>query len=73
MFMIIQYLILKSKKIETGFLRISVLIYTAYMSVGREAILVTYKAFSSDVAQGCMNGVPIETQTHSWRFASLDW
>ena len=33
--------------------------------------IVIYKAFCFDVAQGRMNGAPNETQTHSYRFASL--
>ena len=32
---------------------------------------VIYKAFCLDVAQGCMNGAPNETQTNSWEFPSL--
>ena len=33
--------------------------------------IVIYKAFCLDVVWVHMNGVPNETQTHSWRFASL--
>ena len=33
--------------------------------------IVIYKALRFDVAQGRMNGVPNETQTHWCRFASL--
>ena len=32
---------------------------------------VIYKAFCFDVVQGQMNRAPNETQTHSFRFASL--
>ena len=34
-------------------------------------LVVIYKAFCLDVAQGHVNGVPNETQTYLWRFASL--
>ena len=37
----------------------------------RRLRVVIYQAFCSDVAQGRMNRVPDETQTHSRRFASL--
>ena len=33
--------------------------------------VVIYEAFCFYVAQGRMNEAPNETQTHSWRFASL--
>ena len=29
------------------------------------------QTFRLDLAQGCINGTPIETQTHSWRLSSL--
>ena len=33
--------------------------------------ILIYKALCFDMAQGRMNGAPIETRTHSCRFASL--
>ena len=35
------------------------------------SVVVIYKAFCLDIAQGHMNAVSSETQTHLWRFASL--
>ena len=34
-------------------------------------VLVIYSGFSLNVAQGRMSEAPNETQTHSWRYASL--
>ena len=40
------------------------------LAYGLEVII--YKAFCSNIAQGCIKGAPKEARTHFWRFATLD-
>ena len=55
--------------------RVGLLDYLANRYTTRGAhvfdVIVIYKAFCFDMAQGRMNGAPSETRTHSCRFASL--